>query len=72
MCVCVMGKPSSKLRKNENNTDSRFYQIYLPKLHEKVLKYYRLDLSKEIAIGFKHSLQTITESPASLFKSLLV
>ena len=46
-----MGKLSSKLCKNENYIDVPLYQIYLPKLHENILKYYRL--FKEIAIGFK-------------------
>ena len=29
------------LRKNENNTDILFYQIYFPKLRENILKFYR-------------------------------
>ena len=40
----AMGKLSSKLRKNENNTEISCYQDYLPKLHENILKYYRLNL----------------------------
>ena len=32
-CLCSMSKLSSKLRKNENNTNIRFYQIYLSELH---------------------------------------
>ena len=31
-------KLSSKLRKNENNTDISLYQIYLSKLHERYLE----------------------------------
>ena len=56
-CVCVqgtMGKLSSKLRKNENITVISFYQIYLPKLHENILKCYGLNSFKEIVIGFNH------------------
>ncbi len=67
-----MSKLSSKLRKNENNTDISFYQIYLPKLHKNILKYYRLNLFKEIAIGFNHGLQMTSESLASLLDGLLV
>ena len=37
-----------------------------------MLKYYRLNLFKEIAIGYNHSLQTTSESPASLSDGLLV
>ena len=55
---CMMGKPSSKLHKNENTTDITLYQIYLIKLHENILKYYRFNLFKQIAIGFNHGLQT--------------
>ena len=47
-----MGKLSSKLDKNENNTDISLHQIYLSKLHENILKYY---LFKEITIGFDYS-----------------
>ena len=39
-----MIKLSSKLRRNENNTDISLYQIYLPKLYENILKYYKLNL----------------------------
>ena len=42
----------SKIHKKENNTDISLYQIYLSKLYENILKYYRLCLFKEIAIGF--------------------
>ena len=42
----------SELCKNENNTDISLYPIYLPKLHENILKYNRLNLFKEINIGF--------------------
>ena len=43
----------------ENNIDISLYQIYLPKLHENILKFYRLNLFKEIVIGSNHGLQTI-------------
>ena len=46
-----MSKLSTTLRKNENNTDVLLYQIYFPKLHENILKYYRLNLFKEIITG---------------------
>ena len=42
----------SKLHKNENNTDISLYLIYLPKLHKNILKYFRLNQLKEIAIHF--------------------
>ena len=29
-----------KLRKNENNTDILLYQIYLPKLHKNIFKWF--------------------------------
>ena len=60
-----MGKLSFKWRKNQNKSVS-LYQIYLPKLHENILKYYKLDLLKEITIGFNYILQTTLESPAWL------
>ena len=62
----------SKLCKNENNIDISLYQIYLPKWHENIMKYYRLNSFKEITIGFNHSLQMTSESPASLSNGLLV
>ena len=58
-----MGKLSSKLNK---------MKIRLIKLHKKTLKYYRLNLFKEIATGFNHGLLTTLQSPASFFDSLLV
>ena len=48
----MMCKLSSELHKNANRTNILLYQIYLPKLHENILKYYRLDLFKVITIGF--------------------
>ena len=39
-----MSTLSSKLRQNVNSTDISFYQIYLAKLHENILKYFWLDL----------------------------
>ena len=67
-----MSKLLSKLHKNQNSTDTSLYQIYLPKLHEDTLKYYRLDLFKEIAIFFNDSLQMSLESPTSISNDLLV
>ena len=67
-----MGKVSSKLHKNENNTDIVLYQIYLPQILENIFKYYVLNSFKEIDIGFKRSLQTTSESPASLTDGLLL
>ena len=45
-----MGKILSKSNKNENNTDILLYQIYLPRLHENILKYDELEFFKEITI----------------------
>ena len=45
-----MIKLSSKLCKNENHSDISLYQVHLPKLHENILKYDRLNLYKVIAI----------------------
>ena len=39
-----MGKLSSELCKNENNTD---ISLYLPELHDDIFKYYRLNLLKK-------------------------
>ena len=61
---------SSKLRKNENNIDMSLYQTYLAKLHENILKYNRLNLFKEITIGFNHSFQMTLESSESLSDGL--
>ena len=64
------GEFSSKLCKNEKNTDIiSLYQIYLLKLHD-ILKYNRLDLFKEI--GFNHGLQMTLETHASLSDGFLV
>ena len=60
-----MGKLSPKLRKNENNI------ISLIRLHENILKYFLLDLFKELAIRFSHVFQTTSQSPVSLFDGLL-
>ena len=68
----AMGKASSKLRKNWNYTDTSLYQIYLLKLHENILKPYRLDLFKEITIDFKRDLNMTSKFPASLYKVLPV
>ena len=67
-----MDRELVKLRKNKNN--SAIYQIYLPKLHENILKYNRLNVFKEIGIGigFNHCLQMTLEFPVSLFDGLLV
>ena len=45
------GKLSSKLCKSINNTDISFYQIYLPKLHENILKYYWINLFKKLTLA---------------------
>ena len=50
------------LHKNENNPDI---------LHESILRYCRLNLFKEIAIGLKHRLQTTLKSFANLYDDLL-
>ena len=63
----AMGQLLSKLCKNEKITDISFYQMHLPKLLENILKYYRLNSFKEIAIGFNHSFQMIMESPCKPF-----
>ena len=49
-----MGKLSFKLRQNENNSEISLYHIHLARLNENILKYYWLDLFKEIAIGFNY------------------
>ena len=67
-----MSKISSKLRQKENNTDISLYQIYLPKLHENISKYYRLNLFEEIAPGFSHCFEMSSESPANLSDGLFV
>ena len=46
--------------------------MYLAKLYENILKYYRLTLFKVIVFDFNNGLQTTSESPASLSYSLLV
>ena len=66
---CAMCKLSSKLRGNENNSDILIYQLYLLKLHENVLKYYRLDLFEEITIG---DLQMTSESPSRFSGGFLI
>ena len=68
----AMSKLSSKLCKNKNNTDISLYQMYQSKLYENILKCYRLNLFKEIAIGFNCDLQKNTESSASLTNGFLV
>ena len=39
-----------KSRKNENNTDISIFQIYSPNFYQNILKFYRLNSFKEIAI----------------------
>ena len=68
----AMGRLLTKLHKNEKNTDISLYEIYLPKFHINVLKYYRLKLFKKIAISFKYGLQTTSESTTSLSDGLFV
>ena len=67
-----MSKLSSKLHKNKNNTDILIYLIYLPKIHENILKYYKSNLFKGITIVFNHCLLMTTESLASFSDGLLV
>ena len=67
-----MGKVLSKFHKNENNTEASLYKLYLPKLHENILKYYWSKLFKEIATGFNHDLHTTSESAASLSGGLFI
>ena len=67
-----MGELTPILRKNENNTDTSFHLNYLPKLHLNILKYYWLNLFKEIALDFNYSLQTTLESPENHSDGLLV
>ena len=43
----IMGELSSKLRKNEDDTEISLYWIYLLKLHKNILKYYRSNFSKK-------------------------
>ena len=62
-----MGKLSTELCKKENNTDISLYQI---KLHENILKYWGLDLFKEITIGFNHDQKMTSESLASFSDGL--
>ena len=66
------GKLLLKFHKNVINIDISLYQIYLPKLHENILKYFRLNLFREITISFNHGLRTTSELPASLSDALLV
>ena len=49
-----------------------FCDNILQNIHENIMKCYRLNLYKEIAIGFNHDLQMISEFPASLSEGLLV
>ena len=63
----MTGKLLSKICKNENNNYIALYQICLPKLRENILQYYRLNLFKEIIIGFNHDVQVF---PMVLFKLL--
>ena len=67
-----MGKQWFELCQNINNSNISLYQMYLQKSHKNILKYYRLNLFKEIAIYFHHSFQMALQSPASLSKKLLV
>ena len=67
-----MSKFSSKLNKNENNSVISLYPIDLPKLHENILKYQRLNFFKENAIGFNVGLQTTLESLTSLSENFLI
>ena len=61
---------TSKLYKNDIAIS--LFKVYLPKLLENILKYYCLDLFKEITIDFNYCFHTTRESPASLSNGLLV
>ena len=63
-----MGELSSKLYKNKNNTDISD----LSELHENILKKYKLNLFKEIAVDFNHSLQMTSESSVSFSDGLFI
>ena len=39
------------MQEKKKDTDISVYQIYLPKLHENILKYYKLKLFREITGG---------------------
>ena len=73
--ICISFGRSANCRVNyaerEITLISFFFQIYLPKLHENI-KYYWLNLFKEIAINFNRSLQTTSESPTSLSDALFL
>ena len=53
-------------------TDVSLYQMYQSYLNEYIFKNYRLDLFKEIAIGFNHGLQMTFEYSASLSDGLKI
>ena len=61
-----MNKLPSKWHKNENNRDILLYQIFL---HE---NFFKLNLFKEIVIGFIHSLKMTSESPVSFLNGSFV
>ena len=65
-----MGILLFELRKNENNTDVSLYQTYSLKLHENILKYYKLDLFKEIDISLNHAPLTTSEPPVKAFPTV--
>ena len=67
-----MDKLSSKLCKNENYTGISLSQIYLSKLQKNILKYFRLNLFKNIAVGFNHCFQISSEFPVSLSGGIFV
>ena len=68
----IQGKLLSKLYKMKKSSDILICQVYLPKLHENVLKYYRLNLFKEIAISYNHGLKMTSESPKTFLTVSLV
>ena len=55
-----------------DKNDITLYQIYWEKLHENILRFYRLNIFKEITIGFNYGLQMTLESPASLSDGIVV
>ena len=72
MYIFLLCKFPSELDKIGNDPDISHNHIYLLKLHGNILKYYRLNLLKEIVNNFSHGLQSTLESPASFFNGLLV
>ena len=60
------GKLSPKLHKNENNVDISLYLTLLQKLHENILKHYRLNLFQVIATSTATSRRLLQSLSPSL------